>query len=181
MPGTASAAPEDPAEGLARVIASDLLTADLADAVSASSGSQTDQGPNAAAIDAEVLNSLIGVQLPTIGLPLIASGGNPGLLDLGDAAAAGALNAASASPADDSSVAAAGAVGDNGAIDLGTVGDPTTIGDARLDLTALLGQLGVDDITDTVVDQLSVELGALASRAAQTGAEAERTYGLAGA
>src|SRR5690625_4072266 len=71
-----------------------------------------------------------------------------------------------------------GAVGADGAIDVdaGSSTDP-----ARVDLTGLLGQVGVDGLTDAIIDELSLELGALASRAEANEGDISREYLLAGA
>lgn len=180
--GSSSADPTDDSEGLARIIDADLLSGGLADVGVAASGNLSETGPNRAPIDVGLLGDLGTVTLPGLSIPLIGDGTNGGLLDLGGAAGAGLLNSYSSSPSGTESVATAGAVGDDGAINVDATSDPDTVGDARLDLTALLGQLGVDGLTDDVVDQLSVEIGALASRAAKSGDDdADRTYGLAGA
>src|SRR5699024_4182550 len=150
---------------------------DVLDAVTTESGNPSDPGANSASIDVDVLNSL-GINLPSIGLPLIGDGTNGGLIDLGDAAAAGLLNGYAASPESTESTAASGAVGADGAIDA-DAGSSTDL--ARVDLTGPLGQLGVDGLTAQIIDELSLELGAVASRAAANDGAIDREYLLAGA
>ncbi|RAE29322.1 hypothetical protein DN540_42620, partial [Burkholderia multivorans] len=94
-------------------------------------------------------------------LPLISGDDGNGLLHLGEV---GALNAFGHAPSYDSAVASAGAVGEDGAINVDPA-NPGAYGNARVSLTPLLRQLGLSDVTDEVVDDLSLELGALASRA----------------
>ncbi len=178
---SAFAAPSDDSEAEAHLINLDLnalgLDLDVLDAITTASGYPSEEGPNSAAIDVGVLNAL-GITLPGISLPLIGDGDNGGLLDLGDQAAAGLLNGYAASPSEVESLAASGAVGADGAIDVdaGSSTDP-----ARVDLTGLLGQVGVDGLTDAIIDELSLELGALASRAEANEGDISREYLLAGA
>src|SRR5690625_2902614 len=178
---SAFAAPDDDSEAQAHLINLDLnalgLEFDVLDAITTDSGYPSDEGANSANIDVGILNAL-GLTIPGINLPLIGDGANGGLLDLGDAAAAGLLNGYAASPSAVESLAASGAVGADGAIDVdaGSSTDP-----ARVDLTGLLGQVGVDGLTDAIIDELSLELGALASRAEANEGDIEREYLLAGA
>src|SRR5690625_3876 len=178
---SAFAAPDDDSEAQAHLINLDLnalgLEFDVLDAITTDSGYPSDEGANSANIDVGILNAL-GLTIPGINLPLIGDGTNGGLLDLGAAAAAGLLNGYAASPSAVESLAASGAVGADGAIDVdaGSSTDP-----ARVDLTGLLGQVGVDGLTDAIIDELSLELGALASRAEANEGDIEREYLLAGA
>src|SRR5690625_252366 len=178
---SAFAAPDDDSEAQAHLINLDLnalgLEFDVLDAITTDSGYPSDEGANSDNIDVGILNAL-GLTIPGINLPLIGDGTNGGLLDLGAAAAAGLLNGYAASPSAVESLAASGAVGADGAIDVdaGSSTDP-----ARVDLTGLLGQVGVDGLTDAIIDELSLELGALASRAEANEGDIEREYLLAGA
>lgn len=65
------------------------------------------------------------------------------------------------------STASAGAVGDGGALDIDGIQNGT-YGSARVDLTTLLSQAGVDGFSDQIVDELSLQLGALGSTAAKS-------------
>src|SRR5690625_5104144 len=178
---SAFAAPDDDSEAQAHLINLDLnalgLELDVLDAITTDAGYPSDKGANSANIDVGILNAL-GLTIPGINLPLIGDGTNGGLLDLGDAAAAGLLNGYAASPSAVESLAASGAVGADGAIDVdaGSSTDPS-----RVDLTGLLGQLGIDELTDQIIDELSLELGALASRAEANEGDISREYLLAGA
>src|SRR5699024_4265719 len=91
----ANAAEDDDSEARSHLINLDLealgFEIDVLDAVTTESGNPSDPGANSASIDVDVLKSL-GINLPSIGLPLIGDGTNGGLIDLGDAAAAGLLN-----------------------------------------------------------------------------------------
>ncbi|WP_460980171.1 choice-of-anchor G family protein, partial [Pseudactinotalea suaedae] len=146
------------------------------------SGNPSDLGPNFGEIDAEVLNGLVGLSLPGIGIPLIGDGENTGLLDLGPQAGVGATNAFTSSATPSTSIAAVGAVTDEGAVDVAPEFDPSDVNNAQLDLTALLGQLEVDGLTDEIVDELTIALGAVAARAEATGPGAyDSDYLLAGA
>ncbi|MEE6295524.1 choice-of-anchor G family protein, partial [Georgenia sp. MJ278] len=170
------AEPTDDSEARAQLIAVDGLGLDVLDAIRTESGNLSSPGPNRADIDAEVLEGLIGLEIGALDIPLIADG-DGGLLDLGGSAAAGLLNGYAASPSDTSSIAASGLVTADGALDFDAATDGTDF--ARLDLTAVLGQLDVDGVTDAVVDDLSLGLGAFASRAATD--PADSSYILAGA
>src|SRR5690625_4852544 len=178
---SAFAAPSADSEAEAHLINLDRcargLGLDVLAAITTATGCPSEAGPNSAAIDVGVLHAL-GITLPGISLPLIGDGANGGLLDLGDQAAAGLLNGYAASPSEVESLAASGALGADGAIDVdaGSSTDP-----ARVDLTGLLGQVGVDGLTDAIIDELSLELGALASRAEANEGDIEREYLLAGA
>src|SRR5690625_2399344 len=105
----ANSAPTDDSEAAAQLIEVDALALDALDAVRTESGNLSAPGPNRANIDAEVLEGLIDLEIGDIGLPLIGDGTNDGLLDLGDAAAAGVLNGYAESPDETSSIAASGA------------------------------------------------------------------------
>ncbi len=172
VPPPAAAEPGDDSEALAQLIDGSVLEgldadalADLVAAVSTESGNPSDVGPNPATIDAALLDETALLDLGLLSLPLIGDGSNGGLLNLGPDAAAGLLNGYAASPTAEESLAASGAVGADGSIDA-DAGSSTEA--ATLDLTALLGQVGVDGLTDEIVDQVALELGALASRAEQT-------------
>ncbi|WP_188755650.1 choice-of-anchor G family protein, partial [Microbacterium album] len=174
--GAAYAAPGDYSEAQAQLIASDLLQAELLDAVGAQSGFPSDAGPNSNALDLGALSAL-DVELGALTLPLVSSPGGPGLLDLGEV---GALNAFAASPSATSSTASAGAVGADGAIALDPA-NPGALGPATVNLTDLLAQVGVDAVTDNIIDNLALELGALASTATSTAGVPSSEYVIAGA
>ncbi|NMA76923.1 MAG: choice-of-anchor G family protein, partial [Actinomycetales bacterium] len=146
----ALAAEEDQSEALGRVINTDILSLDLADVGTSQSGFPSDAGPNSDPLNLELLSAL-NLDVGTVSLPLIGTETEGGLLHLGEV---GAVSSYAASEDGQSSVASAGAVGDDGALDLdGIAGD--TYGSAKVDLTDLLGQGGVDGLTDQIVDEVS--------------------------
>ncbi|WP_156896133.1 choice-of-anchor G family protein [Dietzia timorensis] len=167
----AQADPSDKSEALGKVIDADLLTGDLADAASSDSGNPSDPGPNANPLDVGLLGS-VNLSLGTLNIPLISDPDESGLLYLGDA---GALSSYASSPNGGTSTASAGVLGDNGAISLdpGGVGE---YGSAQVNLTQLLGQLGVDGLTDEIIDHLTLQLGAVGSTATATGDDVESEY-----
>src|SRR5690625_2325943 len=168
---------EDVSGALAELIDLDALGLEVVDAIQVGSGYPSEPGPEYSNIDVGLLSAL-QVEIGSLTLPLISDGEAPGLLNLGDA---GALNGYAASPSAATSSAASGAVGSDGAINLDLVdGEPASTDFARVDLTDLTSQLGVN--LDGVIDEVSLGLGALASSASQSTMEdAESDYVVAGA
>ncbi|TSI12075.1 choice-of-anchor G family protein [Brevibacterium aurantiacum] len=156
--------PNEDAEAFGQLIDADLLDAQAIEALSAYSSSPSNEEAATTPLNLEVLQSL-GLELPGIGIPLISEEGGDGLLDLGNA---GALNSYGHAPAYNEAKASAGAVGTDGALNLDDINNGE-FGNANVDLTSVLGQLGLDGITDQVVDELSLELGAIASTADSNG------------
>ncbi|WP_201308854.1 choice-of-anchor G family protein, partial [Puerhibacterium puerhi] len=178
----ADGAPQEEARATAEFLDADLLGLSLAELVGARSASIGSPEADTASIDVGLLERLVGVGLGTLGIPVIGDGTNAGLLDLGPAAGAGLLNGYAHAPDGDNATAASGAVTDDGAINLGAVRDHPGTDLARLDATALLDRLGVAGLTDQVVDEVSLGLGALASSATQTTATGTSSdYVVAGA
>ncbi len=176
----AVAAPTDQSEAYARLIDTNLLGVDLLDLITAQSAYPSSPGEHRASIDASVLDGLIGVSLPGLSLPLIGNGSNGGLLDLGASAQAGVLGgvANASSPVD--AVAASGAVSGSGAIELDPDANMDT-GYATVQLTALLGQLGLSELSDEIIDDLTLRLGALYSKAQASSGTTTSDYVVAGA
>lgn len=172
------------AQSLARaqLIEVDGLGLDVLDAATTSAEFPQRPGPSRGAIDIAALQSLVGLGIPALDLPLVGDGANEGLLDLGSAAGAGLLNSYAATEDYSVAAAASGTVTDDGAVDLSPVADPTDVGFARLSLTALLDDLSVGGLTSGVVSDVSLGLGAIASAAEwpSTGGP-ESQYVLAGA
>ena len=166
------AAETDQSEALGRVINTDVLSLDLADAGTSMSGSPSDAGPNSNPLNVGVINDSVSLDLGTATLPLIGDENNVGLLHLGQA---GALSSFASSPDALSSTASAGAVGEGGALDLDGIANGT-YGSARVDLTTLLAQAGVEGLTDQIVDELSLELGALGSTATEEAGTVSSEY-----
>ena len=156
--------PAEDAEAFGQLIDADLLNAQAIEALSAYSSSPSSTDADSTPLNLEVLQTL-GLELPGIGIPLISEEGGDGLLDLGNA---GALNAYGHAPAYNEAKASAGAVGSDGALNLDDINNGD-FGNANVDLTSVLGQLGLDGITDQIVDELSLELGAIASTADNDG------------
>lgn len=178
----AAAAPTDSSESAAQLVDGDLLGTGFLTAVTTQAGNPSDAGPRSASIDAGVLGGLATVSLGSVSVPLVDDGSGSGLLDLGGASGAGLLNGYAAAPNPYQATAASGAVGDDGSIDLSGVADPADTDLARVNLQPLLAQLGVAGLTDAVVDDLSLGLGALASTATATGGGTPSSdYVLAGA
>ena len=166
------AAESDQSEGLGRVINADVLSLDLADAGTSQSGFPSDAGPNANPLNVGVINDSVALDLGTTTLPLIGDENNVGLLHLGQV---GAVSSFASSPDALNSTASAGAVGEGGALDLDGIANGT-YGSARVDLTTLLEQAGVDGLTDQIVDELSLELGALGSTATEEAGTVSSEY-----
>lgn len=166
------AVPSDDSEARGRVIDADVLTGALANVGMSESGNPSDAGPNANPLNLALLNDSVAVDVGDVNLPLISNPGESGLLYLGDA---GAFSSYASSPSADSSTASAGVLGDNGALSL----DPGGVGgygSSQINLTQLLNQLGVDGLTDEIIDHLTLQLGALGSTATANGAGFDSDY-----
>jgi hypothetical protein len=149
-----------------------VLPLDLADVGTSTSGSPSDGGPNSNPLNVGVIDESVALNLGTTTLPLIGDENRVGLLHLGQA---GALTSYASSPDAVTSTASAGAVGEGGALDLDGIANGE-YGTANVDLTTLLAQAGVDGLTDQIVDELSLELGALGSTATAAGGEVDSEY-----
>lgn len=102
----------------------------------------------------------LNIDVGTLNVPLLTDGTTPGLLRLGDL---GATQSFSSSPTQTQSIASSGTITSGGAIDTGAIDGSVNPG--TLELTDLFDQLSVAGLTDAVLDQASVGIGALASRA----------------
>ena len=180
-PGMADARPEngpkEDSEALGQLIESDLLGAQLADVASAYSSSPTSTDEESTPLDVEALSALKIDLGNGLSLPLVSGPGGAGLLDLGEV---GALNSYGHAPSYDSSKASAGAIGEDGALNLDP-DNPGNFGNAKVNLTDLLNQLNVDSLSDQIIDELSLELGALGSTAEGTDADVTSKYVVADA
>ncbi|MGO2529197.1 MAG: choice-of-anchor G family protein, partial [Microbacterium gubbeenense] len=183
--GAATAADSDQSESLAQVISSDLLNdviggltgEQLLDVGVVTSGNPSDEGENFNPLDVEALG-LLDVSLPTINLPLLSTPEQPnGLLDLGNA---GLINSFGHSPSPTESKAASGVVTADGAINVDAINEGST-DFASVDLIDLLRQLNLDGVSDAVIDELSLNLGALASVAEKNAGTTSSEYVVAGA
>ena len=164
----AQAAPTDDAEARGQVIISDLLGAvDLLALGGALDGypSGDPATPVNGTLNVGALG-LVSLDLGAIQLPLIGDGTNGGLLDLGSLGAAGSYADA---PSSTTSTASAGTITADGALNVDPANlppDPENY--ATINLTDLLAQAGIDGLTDQIIDQLEVRIGALASTATAT-------------
>lgn len=165
VPMGATAAPADDSEALGQIIRTELLGGDILDVSQAVSGNPSGVGPNVTPLNVTLLQGLTVDLGGGLQLPLISGPGGAGLLDLGEL---GALNAFAGSPTANASTASAGAITPDGAVAT-DINNPGAYGNAKVNLTDVLDQLGVAGITDQVVDNLGLELGAIASRATATG------------
>ncbi|MBQ1443590.1 MAG: choice-of-anchor G family protein [Renibacterium sp.] len=168
----AQAAPNDLSEAQAQVLRSDLLKAPLANLGYILTGNPSNPGPGSNAFDVSLLANE-SIDLGGVELPLFGPGGLINLDGLG------ALNSYSESPTAIASRASAGVIGRDGAIaagpNAGVGADP-----AYFDLTQVLEQLNISDLTKQVLDQARLEIGALASSAKQEKTEVTSQYTIAG-
>ncbi|MBN8882947.1 MAG: choice-of-anchor G family protein, partial [Salana multivorans] len=159
------------------MLSSELLGLELLDAAGTSSGNLSDPGANADPLNLSALG-LISVDLGGgLTLPLVSEPDGNGLLHLGQV---GVLHSYASSPSATSSVASAGAVTEDGTIAIDP-DDPGEYGPATVNLIDLLRQLGLDGVTNEVVDRLDLEIGALASQASVTDGVTSSEYVIAGA
>ena len=164
--------PKEDSEALGQLIESDLFNTQLADAASAYSSSPSSTDAVSTPLNVDALGAL-NIDLGNgISVPLISDAEGSGLLELGNA---GALNSYGHSPAYNEALASAGAVGEDGAINVDDINNGTA-GNANVNLTSLLDQLGLSGITDEIVDDLSLELGAIASTASSDGTDPKSEY-----
>ncbi|PQZ87706.1 hypothetical protein CQ018_17290 [Arthrobacter sp. MYb227] len=166
LPATSAfAAPADNSEAIGQLIDTNLLKQDLLDAVKSTAGDISDPGPNQKKL------ALGGIELP-----LISNGTNNGLLDLGSV---GLLSSYAAAPNAQTAKAAAGVLGENGIIKIGSGTSPYD--NATIDLTRLLTGLGVSGLSNKVLDEFELSLGAVASTASKSNGKITSDYKLADA
>ncbi|MDN5823110.1 MAG: choice-of-anchor G family protein, partial [Micrococcaceae bacterium] len=158
--GIASAADTDVSEARGQVISSDVLSLDLLEAATSEAGVPSNPGEHYEPLNVGALGA-VNLTLPSLQLPLIDDGSGNGLLDLG---ALGALHSYAEATEPTKATASAGLVGADGAIDANAGGGGSSE-NAKVELTRLLEQLGVAGLSDDVIDQLNLEVGAIASRA----------------
>ncbi|WP_193084538.1 choice-of-anchor G family protein [Brevibacterium aurantiacum] len=159
--------PNEEAEALGQLVQSELLDGQLVDAAGAYSSFPSNPEEAKTPLNAEALSALDLDLGNGVSLPVISEPGGEGLLKLGEA---GALNAYGNAPSADSAKASAGAVGKDGALNVDDINNGD-YGNAEVDLTQVLGQAGLDGVTDNIVDELSLSLGAVASTAEANGSE----------
>lgn len=172
---SAFAAEGDDSEALARVVNTDILPLDLANSGTSQSGYPSDAGPNSDPLNVSLLNEGLDIDLGNTTLPLIATGSEGGLLNLDEA---GALSSYASSPDGQNSTASAGAVGADGDLDLAGI-ENGTYGSSSVHLTELLDEAGVHGLTDEIIDEMTVALGAYGSTATATGDQTTSEYVIA--
>ncbi|WP_020018258.1 choice-of-anchor G family protein [Promicromonospora sukumoe] len=143
--------PDEPAEAAAGVLAASLMQQALLGAATSDAGSVSNPGPNTENLDADVLGSQV-LALGDLQLPVDQ------FLDYGQIGALASTSEASG-PADAHAVS--GLLGADGGVTLDGAED--AFGTASIDVLSLARLAGVDGISDAVVDQLTIELGALAA------------------
>lgn len=159
--------PNEDSEALGQLVQSELLDDQLVDAAGAYSSFPSNPEEAKTPLNAEALNAIALDLGNGVSLPVISQPGGEGLLKLGEA---GALNAYGNAPSADSAKASAGAVGKDGALNVDDINNGD-YGNAEVDLTQVLGQAGIDGVTDNIVDELSLSLGAVASTAEAKGSD----------
>ncbi|MFE7509342.1 choice-of-anchor G family protein [Promicromonospora sp. NPDC057488] len=143
--------PDEPAEAEASVLTSDLLEQALAGAATSDAGSVSNPGPNTENIDVDLLGSQL-LQIGDLQLPVDQ------LLDFGQL---GALASTSEASGPQDANAVSGLVGADGGVTLDGAEDE--FGTASVDVLSLARLAGADGLTDEIVDELTVELGAAAA------------------
>ncbi|WP_396658955.1 choice-of-anchor G family protein [Microbacterium oxydans] len=116
----------------------------------------------------------LNIDVGTLNVPLLTDGTTPGLLRLGDL---GAAQSFSSSPTQTQSIASSGTITSGGAVDTGAIDGSVNPG--TLELTDLFDQLAVAGLTDAVLDQASIGIGALASRAESNAGTVTSEYRIA--
>ncbi|MFP7365913.1 choice-of-anchor G family protein [Corynebacterium callunae] len=127
-----------------------------------------DEPTDSANIDLTLLQG-IDLQIGSLNIPLLT------LLNV--EGNAGVLGANAATPAGNKASASAGVLNDDGSIDLGQHGSNSGV-DTVLDLTDILGNAGVDAITNGIIDELSLRIGAVSASAERNGDEVTSEYAL---
>ncbi|MFD6142420.1 choice-of-anchor G family protein, partial [Promicromonospora sp. NPDC060271] len=141
--------PDEPSEAEASVLASELMQQELLGAATSDAGSLSNPGPNTENLNVDLLGSQV-LALGDIQLPVDQ------FLDFGQIGALASTSEASG-PVDAHAVS--GLLGADGGVTLDGAED--SFGTASIDVLSLAELVGVDGITDAVVDELTIELGAL--------------------
>jgi LPXTG-motif cell wall-anchored protein len=140
--------PDEPSEAAASVLDSTLFQEALLAAAYSDAGSESNPGPNEGNLNVELLGSEL-VRLGDVEVPLDE------FLDFGQLGALASKSEAS-SPVDAHAVS--GLLGADGGITLD--GETEDFGKASVDVLSVARLLGVDGLTDEIVDQLLLEVGA---------------------
>ncbi|MFB4349379.1 choice-of-anchor G family protein [Microbacterium sp. CR_7] len=171
-----AADPTDPSAAQGQIIQlpADLLGGlDIATLGHTLTSNPSAPGPELGGLDLTALGAL-SIDVGSLNVPLLTDGTTPGLLQLGDL---GSAQSFSSSPTQTQSIASSGTITSGGAIDAGAIDGSVTPG--TLDLTGLFDQLDVAGLTDAVLDQASIGIGALASRAESNTDAATSEYRIA--
>lgn len=155
------------------------LGLNLVGGASSQSQSPTDVGPNRDALNVSLLGAL-NVDLGTVTVPLLKDPANPGAGGLLDLGSLGAIESYGASPSSTNSVSSSGLITDQGALNL-NASSASGYKPAKLDLSAALTQVLTAGVTDAVLDQASVSIGALGSHAESNLGQPASQYMLADA
>ncbi|WP_275004576.1 choice-of-anchor G family protein [Promicromonospora iranensis] len=140
--------PDEPSEAAASVLDSTLFQEALLAAAYSDAGSESNPGPNEGNLNVELLGSEL-VRIGDVEVPLDE------FLDFGQLGALASKSEAS-SPVDAHAVS--GLLGADGGITLD--GETEDFGKASVDVLSVARLLGVDGLTDEIVDQLLLEVGA---------------------
>lgn len=135
-------------------------------------------GPDTGTISLSLLEEIDIALTNTLTLPLFKTPGQTdGLLELGDL---GLLGAYASTPSASEAHAAAGVLTDSGTINL-SAHEPTGSVDTTLDVTDLLADANLDGLTNDIVSELSLRLGAVSSSAQRNGDTVTSEYAIANA
>ncbi|WP_454851755.1 choice-of-anchor G family protein [Promicromonospora soli] len=140
--------PDEPSEAAASVLDSTLFQEALLAAAYSDAGSESNPGPNEGNLNVELLGSEL-VRIGDVEVPLDE------ILDFGQLGALASKSEAS-SPLD--AYAVSGLAGADGGVTLD--GETEDFGKATVDVLSVARLLGVDGLTDQIVDQLLLEAGA---------------------
>ncbi|PUB30025.1 hypothetical protein C8K30_102403 [Promicromonospora sp. AC04] len=140
--------PDEPAEAAASVLDSTLFKKALLAAAYSDAGSESNPGANEGNLNVELLGSEL-VQLGDVEVPLDE------ILDYGQL---GALASKSEASSAVDAHAVSGLLGADGGVTLD--GETEDFGKASVDVLSAARLLGVDGLTDQIVDQLLLEVGA---------------------
>ncbi|MCP2264812.1 choice-of-anchor G family protein [Promicromonospora thailandica] len=140
--------PEEPAEAAASVLDSTLFQKALLAAAYSDAGSESNPGPNEGNLNVELLGSEL-IRLGDVEVPLDE------ILDFGQLGALASKSEASSSL---DAYAVSGLAGADGGVTLD--GETEDFGKASVDVLSVARLLGVDGLTDQIVDQLLLEAGA---------------------
>ncbi|GHH72274.1 choice-of-anchor G family protein [Promicromonospora soli] len=140
--------PDEPSEAAASVLDSTLFQEALLAAASSDAGSVSNPGPNEGNLNVDLLGSEL-ISIGDVEVPLDE------ILDFGQL---GALASKSEASSAIDAHAVSGLIGADGGVTLD--GETEDFGKASVDVLSAARLLGVDGLTDQIVDQLLLELGA---------------------